>query len=176
MRHASRSLALLAAAALALVPALSAQGRPQTREGFWIGFGFGYGSLGCEGCGEREGAVSGYLKMGGTVGPHLLLGGETNGWTRNYSAGTLTVGNVSFTAYYYPTPASGFFLRGGVGLASFQLEGFDAETGLGLVVGGGYDIRVGTNISITPVVNFNWGSINGGGQDVIQVALGVTFH
>src|SRR5438094_10350902 len=39
---------------------------PQTRQGFWIGFGFGYGSLGlsCDGCNsiDREGGVSGYVK------------------------------------------------------------------------------------------------------------------
>ena len=49
------------------VPSLSsAQSRPQTREGFFIGFGLGYGSLGCSTCngGRKAGGIL-YLKLGG---------------------------------------------------------------------------------------------------------------
>lgn len=51
MRHISRGLALATVLLLLGTTALSAQ-RPQTRKGFWIGFGFGYGSYGisCDGC------------------------------------------------------------------------------------------------------------------------------
>lgn len=41
----------------------------------------------------------------------------------------------------------------------------------------GYDVRVGGNMSITPVLNFNWGSLaNDFSQNVVQLAVGVTFH
>lgn len=177
MRHAHRVLALCTALALVGVSAAVAQGHPQTRKGFWIGFGFGYGSLGLEGLSDRQGAVTGFLKMGGTVGPKLLIGGESNGWVDDdFGGSTLYVGNASLTAYYYPNPESGFSLRGGVGFASQQVEGFDPETGFGLVLGVGYDWRVGVNTSLNPVLNYNWGDINGFGQNVIQVAIGVTFH
>ena len=151
------------------------------RKGFWIGFGLGYGSLGftCNGCvSNREGAASGYLKLGGTLSSQLLLGGELNGWTKDDGTGTTTTtGNASFTAYFYPAPAGGFFLRGGLGVASLHVDGFNSETGLGFVLGGGYDIRVGTNVSITPVMNFNWGHpVSGLGQNVFQMGVGVTFH
>lgn len=162
---------------------------PQTRQGFWIGFGFGWGSLGlsCDGCRtDRVGAPSGYLKLGGTVNPHLLLGGESNAWTKDDEGTTVTATNTSFAAYYYPRPAGGLFLKGGVGFATFQEEGADAATGFGLVLGLGYDVRVGRNVSITPVANFNWGSVGDVvsppdiapdvKQNVSQLAVGVTFH
>ncbi|MGH7700063.1 MAG: hypothetical protein ACREMJ_06040 [Gemmatimonadales bacterium] len=77
-------------------------------------------------------------------------------------------------------------MKGGVGFASFQEEGADAATGFGLVLGLGYDVRVGRNVSITPVANFNWGSVGdvvspvdvseNVKQNVLQLAVGVTFH
>lgn len=179
MRHLSRRLAVMTALALVLVSTASAQGRPQTREGFWIGFGLGYGSLGfdCSGCGtDREGAVSGYLKLGGTLSPKLLLGGETNGWTKDIQGTTVTAANASAVVYFYPSPAGGFFLRGGLGFATLDIGGFD-ESGAGGVIGTGFDIRMGAKTSITPVLNFNFGSLSDGvSQNVLQLAVGLTFH
>ena len=74
MRHLSRCVAVLAVLALALAPAAPGQGHPQTRQGFWIGFGLGWGSLSysCTGCSGSEGALSGYLKLGGTLDDALF--------------------------------------------------------------------------------------------------------
>jgi len=178
-------------ALLALLGAAAARAQhPQTRKGFWIGFGFGYGSLGlsCTGCSNisREGGISGFLKMGGTVSDKLLLGGESNGWTKDVGGTTITAGNVSFTAYYYPAPANGFFLRGGLGFADYKEEGSSGSTGFGFTLGLGYDIRVGTNFSLTPVANFSWGSVGdvqsggftipGTKENVFQLGLGFTWH
>src|SRR3989442_9091172 len=154
MRYMSRSTAIVSALLLLGASAASAQ-HPQTRKGFWIGFGLGYGSLSCTGC-SSTGGVSGYLKLGGTVSPHLLLGGETNGWTTNVNGYTLTAGNASFGAYYYPTPAAGFLLGAGGGLSAHTSTWCGtraAQSGLGATVGLGYDVRVGANTSITPVFN-----------------------
>jgi len=178
MRYISRGSAIGLALLVLGVSVASAQ-HPQTRKGFWIGFGFGYGSYTCTGC-NSTGSFSGYLKMGGTVSPHLLLGGETNGWTKSENGGTITAGNASFTAYYYPQPAGGFFLRGGAGFSDIRLSsgGSSAsQTGLGATAGLGYDVRVGANTSITPVFNFVWGHPDSGfSQSIIQFAVGVTFH
>ena|SRR6266571_2230923 len=106
MRYITRGSAMVVALLVLGVSVASAQ-HPQTRKGFWIGFGFGYGSYTCTDCGSTGGA-SGYLKMGGTVSPHLLLGGESNGWTKSENGATLSTGNASFAAYYYPQPAGGF--------------------------------------------------------------------
>lgn len=189
MRAVTRFSAVVAL--LALVGTTTSQAQhPQTRQGFWIGFGLGFGSLGlsCTGCSSinRESGVSGYLKMGGTVSDKLLLGGETNGWSKKIQGTTVTAGNLSFTAYYYPAPANGFFLRGGLGFASYQEQGESAAVGFGMSFGAGYDVRVGTNFSLTPYANFNWGSVGDAGsgglvipgvkENVFQMGLGFTWH
>ena len=189
MRAVTRFGAAVALLALAGTTAARAQ-HPQVRKGFWIGFGFGFGSLGltCDGCSslDRQSGLSGFLKMGGTVSDKLLLGGESNGWTKTVQGQTITTGNVSFTAYYYPSPANGFFLRGGLGFADYKEEGSDATVGFGATLGLGYDIRVGTMFSLTPVANFNWGSVGdahigglvapGTKENVFQIGLGFTWH
>jgi len=99
---------------------------------------------------------------------------------------TVTAGNVSFTAYFYPAPANGFFLRGGLGFADYKEEGSSGSTGFGFSLGMGYDVRVGTNFSLTPVANFSWGSVGdvqsgpgtvpGAKENVFQIGLGFTWH
>jgi len=184
------------AVALFVVAGPAAAQRPQVRHGFWIGFGFGYGSasLSCgSGCAFNDaakgGGGTGFLKLGGTLSPKVLLGGDITVWVKDVSGTTESAGNVSFAAYFYPAPASGFFLKGGAGFGSFMLrDGGSAEAnGVGLVAGLGYDIRVGRNISITPVGNFYFGS-DGDLKDsgtvlipsvkhtVFDLGLGITFH
>src|SRR2546430_12823062 len=84
---------------------------PQAREGFWIGFGFGYGSAkpSCDGCGtlDSRGGFTGFLKLGGTLSKQVLLGGEVNAWTKADSGVTDQLGNVSAAVYYYPAVSSG---------------------------------------------------------------------
>lgn len=180
--------AILALSALTVgaVPA-GAQGvaesggaRPHTREGFWIGFGLGAGSLGCADCGDRETAFSGNFKLGGTINPHFLLGAETNGWYKSEDVVTLTYGNLSAVAYYYPSVTSGFYLKGGLGVANLRAEadgfGSDSETGSGAVLGLGYDARVSRNFSLTPYVNVMGGRFNDGNLNVVQFGLGFTWH
>lgn len=178
MRSVTRGIAMISALLLLGASAASAQ-HPQTRKGFWIGFGFGYGSYSCSGCGST-GSISGYLKMGGVLSKHLLLGGETNGWSKSEGGATLTTGNASLAAYYYPQPAGGFFLRGGVGFSEARVSqgGLSgSNSGPGATAGLGYDLRVGGNTSITPVANFVWGHVDSGfSQHILQLAVGVTFH
>jgi hypothetical protein len=181
MRYVTRGIAAVAAVAAVSLLAVStaAAQHPQTRKGFWIGFGFGYGSYGCTGC-SSTGSVSGYLKLGGTLNKHWLLGGETDGWTKSESGVTFTAGNVSATAYYYPQPASGFFARAGVGFSEARASsgGVSASnSGPGATAGVGYDMRIAANTSITPVANFIWGHIaSGESQHILQLAVGITFH
>jgi hypothetical protein len=168
--------------------------RPQTRDGFWIGFGIGYGSADVKSdsipaAASRESGPTGFLKLGGALGKKVLLGGEVNAWTKSESGLTLTLGNVSAAAYFYPAPATGFYLKGGVGFANFRVSngGSATATGFGFLAGLGYDVRVGENISLTPVFNFYFGSDgdlkqNGVTLDshykhnVYDFGLGITFH
>src|SRR5437762_9397722 len=80
--------ACLAGSALAQQPQPR---QPQLRHGFWFSGGLGYGSLGCQNCSGRTGALSGNISLGGTLSPKLLLGVSTNGWTKSDSGSSLTV-------------------------------------------------------------------------------------
>ena len=59
MRNISRGLALATVLLLVGTSAASAQ-KPQTRKGFWIGFGFGWGSYGisCDACNPPSNAIA----------------------------------------------------------------------------------------------------------------------
>ena len=180
MRRLSIAVAAAALVALLGVQNGAAQSRPQTREGFFIGFGLGVGSLGCQDCGSRESGFSGYLKLGGTVNEKLLLGFESNGWVKQQSGVTLSQSNASAVAYFYPQVESGFFLKGGFGVSTLKLDvsgfGSGSESGFGVVAGLGYDARVGTNFSLTPYANIMSGSFSGGSTNVFQAGLGLTWH
>lgn len=199
------------------LPVLAHADPAATRKGFWWSFGLGYGSARaqCVECssGDREGSVSGSFRLGGTIGDNLLIGWETGGWLKN-SRGWLptdqdvnrTLGNSSIVALYYPRAESGLFVKVGAGLSyvgfppqdqdvrlclSFGcvpvLEEGVHKSGFGMTAGIGYDIRVGSKISLTPELAFSWGrpgDLEEGTarlatdweQDIVALNLSVTFH
>lgn len=184
---------LILAAALAAAAPLAAQQHPQTREGFWIGFGLGAGSAGasCDVCsGDREVGLSGHLRAGATVSPQLLLGAETNGWYKSEGGLTQQIGAFSATLTAYPAVADGFYLKGGLGLLVYRADDNIDEltsTGLGLSAGLGYDVRVGDNFSLVPYGNVllaTGGDLKFDGADLntdfnanlVQFGLGVMWH
>jgi hypothetical protein len=197
MAAAARLLVPVSALVCLAASAASAQ-RPQTRQGFWIGFGFGGGSAGVSFTGSdtanlgRETGFTGYLKIGGTLSPKVLLGGESAGWTKTESGATLQMSTLTAAVYFYPAPATGFFVKGGPGFSYQRADSGTQEydgTGFGFMLGVGYDIRVGRNISLSPVAGFYWGSIGdvtrkgvgttsgfGLKQNVFDFQLGITFH
>jgi hypothetical protein len=181
---------------LMLHTSIAAAQHPQVRRGFWIGFGFQYGSAGvsCDQCVdfERESGFGSFLKLGGTLNEQVLLGADITGWTKEEEGVTSTLGNVTAAVYFYPAARSGFFVKGGFGFSAYyesdDVSDLDAEgTGVGLTVGLGFDLRVGRNISMTAVVDYIWGSVGeievsssivaeGWKQNAFLVGLGVTFH
>jgi hypothetical protein len=174
----------LAALVVALPEVAQAQDRPLTREGFFIGFGLGAGSFGCTDCGSRETGGAAFLKLGGTLSPTLLLGGESNAWARNFEGGTtLSHASVAAVLQFYPSATSGFFLKGGVGVSVLEVSGagsgfsFSArDEGLGVTAGLGFDIRLGSNFSLSPYSNFVWGDHESGSVNNVQFGLGVIWH
>jgi len=141
---------------------------PRTRHGFWGAFGLGYGanSLSCSGgctfnSDAKGGGVTASIKLGGTPKPSVRLGGEVNVWVKDVGSGvTETVGNISAAVYLYPAPRRGFFVKGGVGLASFQLSQGNSSVsadGLGFLAGLGYDIRLSNKVSLSPIANIYFG-------------------
>jgi outer membrane protein with beta-barrel domain len=165
--------AVLLLAAAAPLPA-------QERHGFWFNGGLGYGSLGCDNCGSREGGLSGGLSLGGTVSPKLLLGVGTTGWTRNENGVTLTSGTLDARIRFYPSRTGGFFLTGGLGVGTIHVSvdgfGSDTQTGFGAVLGLGYDIRVGSGLSLTPFWNGFAVRNNSSDVNVGQIGLSLTVH
>ena len=150
------------------------------RTGFWFNGGLGYGSLGCENCDGREGAVTGGLAFGGTVSQKVLLGAATTGWAKSESGGQLEVGILVAVIRWYTSATGGFFLLGGLGLGSIHTElagfGSQTETGVGALLGLGYDIRVGENVSLTPFWNGFGANTDNADANVGQIGLGVTIH
>jgi hypothetical protein len=128
------------------------------RKGFWIGFGLGPGINLSEGLdNKRLWGGNGYLRIGGTTRPNLLLGGEALGWTVDYQGVTLSRGNVHFTAMYYPSAGNGFYLKGGVGFADISRSRTQGNThttthkgGFGTGFGLGTEVRIGRNLYLVP--------------------------
>lgn len=190
MRTLTRVCVVLVAL-LCAARALRAQ-YPQRRDGFWFGFGLGYGSanVSCDNCsaGPRTDGVTGFLKVGGSPSRHLLIGAAVNGWSHYSGGATESMANLTASLYVYPAARSGLFFTGGLGLSSYRVNTVPSwdGTGWGFTLGAGYDIRVARGISLTPVVNYFYGAVGDVStagmvasrwrQDVIDVGLGVTFH
>jgi hypothetical protein len=165
---------------------------PSHRQGLWMGAGLGAGfdRVFCEICdGSVQAGWSGYLRLGGTVSSRLLLGGELTGWLRGREEATLSMGAVSFVAYWYPADTN-LYLKGGGGVIGFRsADGEDAVTSttFGPTFGLGYEQLVSPKVSIVPFFNllvapsgalrFNGDEvINGVGFVLWQGGVGVTIH
>ena len=146
------------------------------REGFWFNIGIGPGTLGCEDCVDRTNGLSGGLSLGGTIGSRVLLGVGSAGWSKDVDGQLLTVGTLDARVRVYPGRTSGFFLTGGLGLGTLTYGEDDAEFGLGLILGVGWDIRVGRNVSLTPFWNGFAMANDVVDANVGQIGIGVTIH
>ncbi len=167
-----------------------------------IGLGVGVGSaLGrCDDCGEgREKGGSGYFSVAGALSDRVLIGVETNAWTKTYQDPTFgtkaTAKLYSITGAVTAYASRQFFVKGGLG-ASFvdfdaDLGGIkvspDVGKGLGVLVGAGYDIRLGRRVSLTPAVNYWYGGkrdlavqgetlLSNWSHNVTDVTVGVTIR
>ncbi len=199
LRRLSVTFLLLACAA-----PVAAQNAPH-RDGFWISFGFGAGSAGfeCENCGDdRHNSGAGYLRLGGTASDKWIVGGEINGWAKSGEELNFeweaVIGSILGTALFYPS-AGNFYLQGGLGFNAYALEATDDEgdsaefttSGMAVLLGIGYDIRVARSFSLTPYVSYTHGfssevEVSSGdvtvgipgelNPNVFQFGLGLTWH
>lgn len=184
----ARAVVLCAAALGLTVPGAHAQrpAEPAVRhQGFWIGFGLGAG-LNLDLDEGREGAA-GYLRLGGTVNRHLLIGGELVAWAREENNVTLSQGNVTGTVYLYPGPTGGLFAKSGLGFGSITFETSSTtsgttrtvtvtESGVGATFGVGYDLRLGNNFYLTPNLDVLIQVINQDTRSLLVLTVGVGWH
>lgn len=69
----------------------------------------------------------------------------------------------------------GFFLTAGVGVGTVSYAD-ESESGLGVLIGIGWDVRLGRNISLTPFYNGYAMRNDTTDANVGQIGIGVTFH
>jgi outer membrane autotransporter protein len=126
-----------------------------------------------------------------------------DGWAHSHDGISERMASVGLTISYVsqgarPIPR-GVFLTGGVGLSNYQADSSVSAsldtvpavsgTGWGLLVGVGYEFRVGRHVLLTPVGSLEYGIIGnvrihgtdtiftrGWKQHVYGVGLGVTFE
>ena len=184
----------VAALVLALVPSVLFAQKSHTRERLAISAGLGTGTIGasCDFCGDtdRESGTTGYLRIGGYAGPKLLIGGEANGFKNTVDGIDQTSAYYMAVAQWYPNAATGWFLKGGLGLATYRISDEPDEitsNALGMTLGMGYDIRLASAISLTPYLDYlvstkgelKLNDISSGlnlSTNVFHLGLGLTWH
>jgi hypothetical protein len=164
--------ALLALTPLLLTPAAADAQDPRTgmasaqsvgRSGFHFSVGLGSASMGasCDQCTanpfvDRLNGLSGFVQLGGAINPQLVVTGEFMGWVSNDDPIFRRVAGLSVAVLGYPSPDSGFFVKGAFGgiraiveddFVLVQTDAWMATTGVG------YDIPVGS-VMITPYLNY----------------------
>ena len=135
----------------------------------------GYGTLGCDGCISRDEGLSGGLSMGTAIGDRVLFGVGTTGFAKEVLGEMLSVGTLDARIRFYPVKTSGFFMNVGAGLGSLSYGG-ESEFGFGMMLGLGWDIRVGRNVSLTPFWNGFAMANSNVDANVGQIGIGVTIH
>ncbi|WP_284349629.1 hypothetical protein [Roseisolibacter agri] len=168
----SHLVAALLLASATVTATAGAQPADSVHQGFWIGVGAGTGwqSFECVTCGPppvpakwRSGrSGGGYLAMGGTLRPNLLLGGEIAVNLNAAEEPSASVGHVGVVGQLYPTRGRRLFLRAGVGVGVAILvdpaRGFPEDEelgsgGLAFRAGIGYDVRLGGRFALAPYVD-----------------------
>jgi hypothetical protein len=110
----------------------------------------------------------------------VALGVGTNGWYQSEAGVETNVGTLTVLIRFYPSATGGFFLLGGLGVGAIRVDVTDFETetesGAGAVLGLGYDLRIGNNVSLTPFWNGFAVQTSNADANVGQIGLGLTVH
>jgi hypothetical protein len=210
MRTTLRFLAA-AIAVFILVPASDAMAQrrrglvdvsqPHERHGAWLSFGLGAGTDSYRydvdsKFGHSLTKPSFFIAAGGTVNPHLRLGGEINAWVNEYtdaSGYNITESLVGglLTGQVYPVRDLGLFVKGGLGISRSGADvsggGYGpGEVGFAYLYGAGYEVKLGRNFFITPLVSVMNHRSNQGNRSadplgtlherVVSFGVGLTFQ
>ncbi len=200
------AVAFLGFAAIALVPDSAPAQRKglvdvspgHYRHGFWLEGALGWGEesykFANEPYAEGLGKPTFGIRLGGTVSPHLRLGGEWNIWANSYQDVdidnnpydvTETLNAVMAVARLYPAKSLGLFVKGGAGIgitsASVDYGNTTSETGFATTFGAGWEVKLGKGIFFTPAVDWYQHSFEKRGDDTLyerlfNVSIGVTWQ
>jgi hypothetical protein len=161
------------------------------RHGFWGGLGIGAGG---EAFDLRDGL--GYsdelyrptvsLRLGGTVGQHLRLGGEALAWINDHDDVTESLSSLLFITQFYPASSAGLYLKGGLGLGRNEIDFHDGFAGLGDtgfagLLGAGWEVRLSRRFYLNPAVDLVEHRYTGRGTDryrerLLNIGMGVLFQ
>ncbi len=142
------------------ISSTSSQSPAGSQAGFWMGLGSGWGSTGisCSACtNERFGGVSGYVSAGVTVTPNVLLGGEFTGWWTSQVGADEHMTFFTLVGLFYPEPAGGFYLKGGLGAMWYAGDDGTVEitaTAPAVIIGAGYEFRLGPTLVLSPFLHY----------------------
>ena len=160
------------------------------RAGFWGALGFGAGG---EAFDLRDGLGYSEDLYRPTVSLRSVARrASTCGSAAKCSVGSTTraiapnrITSVLFVSQFYPAPATGFYLKGGLGLGRNQVDfddGFGVgDTGFAGLVGAGWEIRVGPRWYLNPAVDVVEQRYTGRGGEgyrerVVNFGVGVLFQ
>lgn len=160
------------------------------RGGFWAGLGLGAGA---ESFDLEDGA--GYsseltrptvsIRLGGTVGQSLRLGGEVLAWINDEGRAVESLTSLLFIGQLYPVASTGLYLKGGAGLGRRALEFDDGygvgDTGFAGLLGAGWEVRIGRRLYLNPAVDlvqhrYPIRDGNGYRERLVNVGVGLLFQ
>jgi hypothetical protein len=188
---------LMACALLAFgAPAVPAVAQETTTlHGPWLGGGIGTASasVNCDICiGDRNGGLSGYLAGGFRVTSSLRAGAELTGWFDDTDGVSQRLLLYGASLWWHPQAGRNWFLKSGLGLMSYRAAtGQDDDDPLtanaaALQLGGGYDLRAGRKMWISPFANLivttsgNLASgntiVTGASFSMLQLGAGLTWR
>lgn len=183
---------MLSAVAFALVAALLAQPaeaklRESTHTGFFFSFGLGPGSLGLDFENsdftfDREAGLSGNFRIGWALSQKILIGAESNFWTKNVEDlgddGKVTFTNASASLTYYFT--DNVFIKGGPAIGSIEVETKEddltvtgSKDGPGFTAGLGAEFRLASKFAIVPTIQWNWQKVDELKSNFVSLTVGV---
>ena len=157
---------VLLGTALLATSAMAQSGGSAGRSIFRVSLGVGAGSLGlsCSDCSnDRPTGLTFIGRVGAAIEPDMVVGAEFTRWSETVDAGTSTASWAMAVIQVYPRPRSGFYVKGGLGVAALDVFGIIQSTGipfglrttnLGLEIGVGQDMRVSRRVSLSPYADF----------------------
>ncbi len=177
-----RTSVSVVAAVVLTAGCLTAQEGPR-RSGFWISGGLGGGVAPYDMYDDAESAsLAFYIRLGGTPSESVALGFESIMWgLQDYGRS-----NSTFTVMVYPGKRE-FFVKGGMGLGFVDFQRAEDQTGYGMTLGAGWDMRLPASLYVTPNLDLmltvvGTGSVEPvlgsvkGLSSLLLVTVGITWH